>query len=43
MNFKWMPLLEEGIGFWVTIGTMALISSTLGMWFWRKRYLSGAE
>ena len=39
MNFKWMPLLEEGIGFWVTIGTMALISSTLGMWFWRKRFL----
>ena len=39
MNFKWMPLIEEGMGFWITIGTMVLILNTLGMWFWRKRYL----
>ena len=39
MNFRDMPLLEHSIGFWITIGSMLLISVSLGLWFWRKRYL----
>lgn len=43
MNFRVMPLLDHSIGFWVAMGAMLLISLVMGMWFWRKRYLSGAE
>ncbi|MDO5653900.1 MAG: magnesium transporter CorA family protein [Brachymonas sp.] len=43
MNFKEMPLLEHNTGFWIAIGTMLLISVSMSLWFWRKRYLSAAD
>lgn len=43
MNFRVMPLLDHSTGFWIAMGAMLLISLVMGMWFWRKRYLSGAE
>ena len=43
MNFRVMPLLEHSTGFWIAMSAMLLIALIMGMWFWRKRYLSGAE
>ena len=43
MNFRFMPLLEHSTGFWIAMSAMLLIALIMGMWFWRKRYLSGAE
>ncbi|MDO4796115.1 MAG: CorA family divalent cation transporter, partial [Brachymonas sp.] len=40
MNFGVMPLTENPIGFWITMLCMALIVLIMGLWFWRKRYLS---
>ena len=39
MNFKNMPALDWQDGFWITLGAMALITVTLSLWFWRKRFL----
>jgi magnesium transporter len=39
MNFEFIPLLHKSNGFWVTMGFMALIALSLGIFFWRKRYL----
>lgn len=39
MNFEFLPLIHQGEGFWWTVGAMALIAVTLGVVFWRKRYL----
>jgi Mg2+ and Co2+ transporter CorA len=39
MNFDVIPLLHTSTGFWWTLGSMALIATTLSWVFWRKRYL----
>jgi Mg2+ and Co2+ transporter CorA len=39
MNFDVIPLLHTSTGFWWTLGSMALIATTLAWVFWRKRYL----
>ena len=40
MNFEFIPLLHREAGFWWTMGSMALIALTMGLLFWRKRYLA---
>ena len=40
MNFEFIPLLHEQRGFWWAMGTMLFIALSLGMVFWRKRYLA---
>jgi len=40
MNFEFIPMLHRSNGFWLTLTTMALIASTLVLFFWRKRYLT---
>jgi len=40
MNFDSLPLIHSSTGVWVTIGVMASIGLTLGLYFWRKRYLT---
>lgn len=42
MNFDWLPGIHSAIGFWVTLGVMALIGLGLSLYFWRKRYLRSA-
>jgi magnesium transporter len=39
MNFDTMPLLRDRLGFWITMAGMACIAGTLGLVFWRLRYL----
>jgi magnesium transporter len=39
MNFQTMPLVGRNAGFWVAIGGMVMIAATMGLVFWRKRYL----
>ncbi len=39
MNFKVMPLLDSGNGFLIAIGMMVAVASTLGLIFWRRRWL----
>lgn len=40
MNFEFLPLIHAAEGFWWTVATMGLIAVTLGVVFWRKRYLA---
>ncbi|MDP1690924.1 MAG: magnesium transporter CorA family protein [Burkholderiaceae bacterium] len=40
MNFDALPLIHSATGVWVTIGVMAAGGLGLGLFFWRKRYLS---
>lgn len=40
MNFEFMPWLHQATAFWWTLGSMAGIAITLGLVFWRKRYLA---
>jgi magnesium transporter len=40
MNFEFLPLIHEARGFWWTLGLMTLIALSLGVVFWRKRYLA---
>ena len=40
MNFGVIPLTKEEFGFWWILATMGLIAITLGVVFWRKRYLA---
>ena len=40
MNFDTLPLIHSATGVWVTLGVMATIGASLGLFFWRKRYLS---
>jgi Mg2+ and Co2+ transporter CorA len=40
MNFEFIPLLHQSTGFWWTISGMLLIACTLGVVFWRKRFLA---
>jgi magnesium transporter len=39
MNFKAMPLLDAGNGFFIAIGLMIGVASTLGAIFWRRRWI----
>ena len=39
MNFEFMPWLHTASAFWWTLGGMGAIATTLGLVFWRKRYL----
>jgi magnesium transporter len=40
MNFEIMPLLHEPAGFFVAIGMMVGVAATLGLIFWRRRWLA---
>ncbi|MBS7809206.1 magnesium transporter CorA family protein [Variovorax sp. PCZ-1] len=40
MNFEFLPFIHERGGFWWALGGMALTAVTLGLVFWRKRYLA---
>lgn len=40
MNFRSMPLLENPSGFAIAIGMMIGVVATLGLVFWRRRWLS---
>jgi len=40
MNFEFIPLLHLHNGFWWAMGSMLLIALSLGLLFWRKRYLA---
>jgi magnesium transporter len=39
MNFKAMPLLDAGNGFFVALGLMVGVAATLGAIFWRRRWI----
>lgn len=39
MNFHAMPLLDNPEGFYMALGLMAAIATTLGFIFWRRRWL----
>jgi magnesium transporter len=39
MNFDALPLIHTATGVWIAIGLMATIGLSLGLFFWRKRYL----
>ena len=40
MNFEFLPIIHNKNGFWWALGSMALVAATLGLVFWRKRYLA---
>jgi LPXTG-motif cell wall-anchored protein len=40
MNFEFMPWLHQASAFWWTLGGMAAVAASLGLVFWRKRYLA---
>ncbi len=40
MNFEFIPLVHQATGFWWAMGSMGFIATTLGLLFWRKRYLA---
>jgi magnesium transporter len=40
MNFEFMPWLHQASAFWWTLGGMGTIASTMGLVFWRKRFLA---
>ena len=40
MNFDFMPWLHQASGFWWALGSMGLIASSMGLFFWRKRFLA---
>jgi magnesium transporter len=40
MNFEFLPLIHSNSGLWWALGAMACVASLLGVFFWRKRYLS---
>jgi Mg2+ and Co2+ transporter CorA len=39
MNFDSLPLIHQGVGFWVALGMMASVATFLIWLFRRKRYL----
>ncbi|MHB1428385.1 MAG: magnesium/cobalt transporter CorA [Rhodocyclaceae bacterium] len=39
MNFKTMPLLDDPSGFFFAIGLMVCVAVTLGLIFWRRRWI----
>jgi Mg2+ and Co2+ transporter CorA len=40
MNFDALPLIHNARGVWITIGLLLAVGLGLGLFFWRKRYLS---
>jgi magnesium transporter len=40
MNFQFLPWIHDKQGFWWAVAAMITIASTLGVVFWRKRYLA---
>lgn len=40
MNFRAMPLVEQADGFYLALGLMAGVAATLGLVFWRKKWLA---
>ncbi len=40
MNFDVLPLIHLQTGFWIATGLMVAVGIGLGVFFWRKRYLS---
>jgi magnesium transporter len=40
MNFEFLPFIHAQHGFWWALGAMCLTALTLGLLFWRKRYLA---
>lgn len=40
MNFEFIPWLHTASAFWWTLGCMGAIALTMGLVFWRKRYLA---
>jgi magnesium transporter len=40
MNFEFLPIIHNKQGFWWALGAMALTACTMGIIFWRKRYLA---
>jgi magnesium transporter len=40
MNFEFIPWLHMTSAFWWTLGGMGAIATTMGLVFWRKRYLA---
>jgi magnesium transporter len=43
MSFDGLPLIHSSSGVWMASAFMLVIGVTLGVYFWRKRYLSGAR
>jgi magnesium transporter len=43
MNFEFLPFIHAQNGFWWAIGGMVLTACTLGLIFWRKRYLARTQ
>ncbi len=39
MNFDALPLIHSATGFWIAAGIMLAVGVSLGLFFWRKRYL----
>ena len=39
MNFEFMPILHHPLGFLFAIGLMVVVAATLGLIFWRRRWL----
>jgi Mg2+ and Co2+ transporter CorA len=40
MNFEFMPAIHAQAGFWWTVTMMVVIAVSMGVVFWRKRYLA---
>jgi magnesium transporter len=40
MNFEFLPIIHAKQGFWWVLGAMAITACTMGIVFWRKRYLA---
>lgn len=40
MNFDFIPLIHSATGFWWAMASMVLVALSLGLLFWRKRYLA---
>ena len=40
MNFEFLPLIHHSNGLWWAVGGMVLMAASLGLLFWRKRYLA---
>jgi magnesium transporter len=40
MNFEFLPFIHAQNGFWWALGAMVLTAASLGLVFWRKRYLA---
>ena len=40
MNFEFLPIIHDKSGFWWVLGLMVTVAATMGLVFWRKRYLA---